>query len=94
MRFVWFSYYKTANRTIPCGAVRCTVTCGAVQLCHFASGFCGLLNTPKFNHLSLAHKKWKLSFTPHSLLQLSFVFEGREGGELRMRDMLGTLLLE
>ena len=23
MRFVWFSYYKTANRIAPCGVVRC-----------------------------------------------------------------------
>ena len=33
MRFVWFSYYKTANRTALCGMVRCgavllTVQCG------------------------------------------------------------------
>ena len=44
MRFVRFSYYKTANRTASCGvvqcdAVRCTITCSAVQLCHFAGGF-------------------------------------------------------
>ena len=30
VQFVRFSYYKTANRTAPCGAVR---------LCHFAGGF-------------------------------------------------------
>ena len=30
VRFVWFSYYKTANRTAPCDVV---------QLCHFAGGF-------------------------------------------------------
>ena len=23
MRFVWFSYHKTANRITPCGIVRC-----------------------------------------------------------------------
>ena len=39
-----FSYYKTAKRTAPCGvvqcgAVQCNITCSAVQLCHFASGF-------------------------------------------------------
>ena len=35
MRFVRFSYYKTANCTTPCGVVRC----GAVLLCHFVGGF-------------------------------------------------------
>ena len=45
-----FSYYKTANHTTLCGAVRCgavwcTFTCGAVWLCHFMGGFCGLMNT-------------------------------------------------
>ena len=30
MRFVRFSYYKIANRTIPCGAVRCGVLLLAV----------------------------------------------------------------
>ena len=48
VRFVWFSYHKTANRTTSCGvvrcdalllAVRCTVTCSAVRLYHFAGGF-------------------------------------------------------
>ena len=73
MQFVRFSYYKTANRTAPCGVVqcgvillavwcglygfliikpqtalhhavwcgvvRCKITCGAVQLYHFADGF-------------------------------------------------------
>ena len=33
MRFVWFSYYKTANCTVPCGVVQCgalllVVRCG------------------------------------------------------------------
>ena len=35
MRFVQFSYYKTANRTMPCGVV----WCGAVRLCHFTDDF-------------------------------------------------------
>ena len=39
MQFVRFSYYKTANHTAPCGVVQCTITCGAVRLCHFAGGF-------------------------------------------------------
>ena len=26
--------------------VWCTITCGAKWLCHFAGGFCGLVNTP------------------------------------------------
>ena len=31
VRFVQFSYYKTANRTAPCGVVQCgVVRCGAV----------------------------------------------------------------
>ena len=46
MRFVRFFYYKTANRTAPCGVVRCSalllaVWCGCVivvRLCHFAGG--------------------------------------------------------
>ena len=43
--FVRFSYYKTANRTAPCDVVRCcgamryTITCGAIQLCHFTGSF-------------------------------------------------------
>ena len=28
--------------TVWYGAMRCTITCGAVQLCHFAGSFCGL----------------------------------------------------
>ena len=28
MRFVWFSYYKTANRIAPCGAVYYYLWCG------------------------------------------------------------------
>ena len=50
MRFVRFSYYKTANRTAPCGvvavrygaillAVWCNITCDAVRLCNFAGDF-------------------------------------------------------
>ena len=40
--------FLSANRTVSCNAmwcgalllaVRCTVTCGAVWLCHFAGGF-------------------------------------------------------
>ena len=30
---------QTVNNTAPCGVVWCTITCGAVRLCHFASGF-------------------------------------------------------
>ena len=39
MRFVRFSYYKTANRIAPYGVVRCNITYGAVRLCHFAGDF-------------------------------------------------------
>ena len=39
VRFVQFSYYKTANRTAPCGVVRCKITCSAMRLCHFTGGF-------------------------------------------------------
>ena len=39
VRFMQFSYYKTANRTTPCSAVRYTITCDVVRLCHFAGGF-------------------------------------------------------
>ena len=39
MRFVQFSYYKTANCTAPCGVVRCNITYGAVRLCHFTNDF-------------------------------------------------------
>ena len=31
MRFVWFSYYKTTNRTTPCGMVRYSALLLAVQ---------------------------------------------------------------
>ena len=40
MQFVRFSYYKIANRTAPCGVVRC----GAVQYylqCDAIMPFCG-----------------------------------------------------
>ena len=50
MRFVRFSYFKTANRTTPCGVVRCGVVipfCGRFW-CGFC-GFCGLVNTPSNN---------------------------------------------
>ena len=39
VRFVRFSYYKTANHIAPCGVVQCNITCGAVRLCHFVGGF-------------------------------------------------------
>ena len=35
MRFVRFSYYKTANRTAPCGVVRCGALLLAVR-CGYA----------------------------------------------------------
>ena len=35
MRFVRFSYYKTTNRTAPCGVVRCGALLLAVQ-CGYA----------------------------------------------------------
>ena len=45
MRFVRFSYYKTANRTTPYNVVRC----GAVI--PFCGWFwCGLVNTPSSRH--------------------------------------------
>ena len=31
VRFVRFSYYKTANCTVPCGVVRCNITCAVVM---------------------------------------------------------------
>ena len=53
VRFVWFSYYKTANHTTLCGAVRCGVVhfylrCGAVMPFYgrFWCSFCDLMNTP------------------------------------------------
>ena len=39
VRFVQFSYYKTANHTTPCSAVRCTIIYSVVQLCYFVGGF-------------------------------------------------------
>ena len=39
VQFLWFSYYKTANRTAPCGMMRSNITCSAVRLCHFTDGF-------------------------------------------------------
>ena len=40
VRFVQFSYYKTANRTAPCDVVQCGALLLVVQC-----GFCGLVNT-------------------------------------------------
>ena len=59
MRFVWFSYYKTANRTTPCdavqyGALLLMVWCAHAILRRFMCGFCSLcilcslVNTPSF----------------------------------------------
>ena len=42
MRFMWFLIIKpqtALHRAVWCGAVRCTITCGAVWLCHFPGGF-------------------------------------------------------
>ena len=39
VRFVRFSYYKTANYTAPCGVVQCDALLLAVWLCVFASSF-------------------------------------------------------
>ena len=33
---VWYGYKP--HCTLRWGAVRCNITCGAVQLCHFADG--------------------------------------------------------
>ena len=35
-------YYKTTNHTASYDAVQYTITCGAMQLCHFASDFCAI----------------------------------------------------
>ena len=50
VQFMWFSYYKIANRTAPCGVVRCDYAILLAVLVHFCSlcGLCGLVNTP--NH--------------------------------------------
>ena len=34
--------------TMWCGAVRCNITCGAMRLCHFASGFGAVLRFLRF----------------------------------------------
>ena len=39
MRFVQLVYYKTANRTTPCGVVQCGVILLAVRLYHFTGSF-------------------------------------------------------
>ena len=49
-------------------AVWCNITCGAVQLYHFAgdfgavfvvcAGLCSLVNTPKHEHLTHISPKW------------------------------------
>ena len=52
---VRFSYYKTANRTTPCGVVHCYLWCGAIVSffeqfwCDFCS-LCGLVNTANENY--------------------------------------------
>ena len=51
VRFVRFSYYKTANYTAPCGAMHYYLRCGMVMpfcrqfWCGFC-GLCGLVNIP------------------------------------------------
>ena len=52
MRFVWFSYYKTVNRTAQCGAVHYYLRCSAVMLfCRrFWCGLYSLVNTPIYTH--------------------------------------------
>ena len=76
VRFVQFSYYKTANRTAPCDVVRCdalllAVRCGAVMaFCRrFWCGLCslyGLVNTPSQERYSLSYLKAKAHSSIHS----------------------------
>ena len=74
VRFVRFSYYKIANRTAPCGAVQCTITCGVVRLCHFTGDFGAIftictvyavwwtpLNVIVFKWIILTFSKWPQS---------------------------------
>ena len=39
MRFLIIKPQTALHRAVWCGAVRCTITCGAVWLCYFAGGF-------------------------------------------------------
>ena len=48
MRFVRFSYYKTAKCTAPCSAMRCDALLLTVGLYHFVRG---LVNTPTNNYV-------------------------------------------
>ena len=64
MRFVWFSYYKTANCTAPCSVMQCGVILLAVQ-CSYAilwvvlvwfcglCCLCGLMNNLQFRQFDL-----------------------------------------
>ena len=60
MRFVLFSYYKTANRTAPCGAVHYYLRCSAVMpFCgRFWCVFCSLVNTPTGHY----HREERVKF--------------------------------
>ena len=72
VRFVWFFYYKTANHTVPCGAVWCTITYGTAQLCYFTDNFyslCGLANTPRLNHLVCPYQVILFAKYVHVLLE-------------------------
>ena len=66
MRFVRFSYYKTANRIAPCGVVRCgVVRCGALLLvvrCGYAILRAVLVRFLRFVRF--------MRFAEHSYLQL------------------------
>ena len=77
VRFVRFSYYKTANRTALCDVVRCGAVilfceqfwCGFYDLC----GLCGLVNTPNYSLFIsfLFQKICQPSFSTLSVLVVS-----------------------
>ena len=55
-----------------CGAVWCTITYGTTQLCHFAGNFyslCGLVNTPRLNHLVCPYQVILFAKNVHVLLE-------------------------
>ena len=64
--------------------MRCIVTCNVVRLCHFAGGFCGLVNTPIRMDFKLSnHEAYsnnaelgKCSFVNHELDVCKGLVEG------------------
>ena len=74
MRFVRFSYYKTANRTAPCGVVRCDTILLAVR-CGYAILQAVLVRFLRFDeHPYIQQQILHLFFLPFHLNILILLF--------------------